>query len=578
MLHLLIEISKYIIILLFLIYTFEAFWVLRYDNNGKSAKRIYNSQNRLMFLIHADAFLVLYLTTQKIEVLGFYLMQVVLFAAILILYKIFYKNASRLLINNMCMLMCVGMIILTRLSYEKALKQYFFMVAGLAIIMFFPLILSSTSSLFRRLGWLYAVVGILALASVTVLGKEELGAKLSISFGGYSVQPSEFVKIIFVFFIASMLYQRHNFKQVAITAAGAGLFLLVLVASKDLGSALLYYVAFLAMVYVASKKPAYLILGLGAVVIASIAGYMLFSHVRVRVAAWQDPFSDPAVAGYQILRSLFGIGTGGWFGLGLSQGAPELIPLVEKDVIFSAISEEMGGIFALCLIAVYISCFLIIFNISMKLKDQFYRLAALGLGCIYAMQVFLTIGGMIKFVPSTGVTLPLISYGGSSLLSTVILFGIIQAMYLMQAKGRKQEELSDSKKKKAPEPEAEKQIDEEIIPADDPVDKHAAAMPVDTYEQEEELAADVSRIFEESRDPDETLAANVSMILRENEAQKVRQRVSEEAQMDAASYPVRSRRKTEPQKPDPSAWTTEDELADSVAEILAKQNRRGGDR
>ncbi len=134
------------------------------------------------------------------------------------------------------------------------------------------------------------------------------------------------------------------------------------------------------------------------------------------------------------------------FGLGLNQGLPSKIPVVEKDFVFAAIAEEMGGIFAICVIMICISCFLIIFNISMQLKEPFYRLVAMGLGTVYAFQVFLTIGGVIKFIPSTGVTLPLVSYGGSSLLSTMILMGIIQALYVMQAD---EEEAAEREKQEA---------------------------------------------------------------------------------------------------------------------------------
>jgi cell division protein FtsW (lipid II flippase) len=163
-----------------------------------------------------------------------------------------------------------------------------------------------------------------------------------------------------------------------------------------------------------------------------VGGYFLFSHVQARVAAWQDPLSVIDDAGYQVSQSLFAIGTGGWFGLGLGQGLPEKIPVVTKDFIFAAISEEMGGIFALCLIMVCLSCFFMIMNVAMRLKDPFYRLSGVGLGTTYALQVFLTIGGVIKFIPSTGVTLPLVSYGGSSLLSTMIVFGIIQGLYIVE--------------------------------------------------------------------------------------------------------------------------------------------------
>ena len=152
--------------------------------------------------------------------------------------------------------------------------------------------------------------------------------------------------------------------------------------------------------------------------------------------------------GYQICQSLFAIGTGGWFGMGLYQGMPDKIPVVEQDFVFAAISEELGGVFALCLLLVCVSCYLMFLNIAMQIKDQFYKLIALGLGTVYGFQVFLTIGGVTKFIPSTGVTLPLVSYGGSSLLSTTIIFAIIQGLYILRQdeEGMKQHEGKKKKK------------------------------------------------------------------------------------------------------------------------------------
>ena len=331
----------------------------------------------------------------------------------------------------MCMLLSIGMIILTRLSYEKAMRQFLFITAGSCIAMIIPLILSKMS-LFRKLKWLYAALGIVALLYVLIAGGVSYGAKLSISIGGFSIQPSEFVKIIFVFYIACMLYKNQDMHTVIVTSAVSAVFVLILVASKDLGGALLFFFTYLVMIYVATKKWYYFAGGIGLLALAAMVGYKLFSHVQTRVMAWKDPLSLIDSGGYQVSQSLFAIGTGGWFGMGLNQGMPEKIPVVEKDIIFSAISEEMGGFFALCLIMVCVSCFLMIFNVSMQMRDEFYKLVALGLGSTYALQVFLTIGGVTKFIPSTGVTLPLISYGGSSLLSTMILFGIIQGLYIIQ--------------------------------------------------------------------------------------------------------------------------------------------------
>jgi cell division protein FtsW (lipid II flippase) len=282
----------------------------------------------------------------------------------------------------------------------------------------------------------YVIVGVGALGVVAVAGQTSYGAKLSLSIGPLTIQPSEFVKIIFVMFIASMLYQRQDFHQVMVTSIFSAVFVLMLVASK--GGALLYFFTYLVMVYVATRRFVYFGGGILAMIVASLLGYRLFDHVQARVQAWSNPLAVIDGAGYQVCQSLFAIGTGGWFGLGLGQGLPEKIPVVTKDFVFAAISEELGGVFALCLIMVCVSCFFMIMNVAMKLRDNYYRLTAVGLGTLYALQVFLTIGGVIKFIPSTGVTLPLVSYGGSSLLSTMIVFGIIQGLYIMQFDGRTQ--------------------------------------------------------------------------------------------------------------------------------------------
>lgn len=446
MLHLVTQASKYLMILLFMVYTFECFHVFRFENRPKRQMAIYSRQRGIMYFIHFDAFLVIYLNTQNVQVIGFYLMQLILFIGIQLVYHLFYKKASELLLNNMLMLLAVSLVILTRISFDKAFKQFLIMIASTVLSLLIPIILQKMTS-FRRFTWAYALVGIAALSVVLAAGAVSYGAKLSISIAGISIQPSEFVKILYVFFIASMLYQATDMKQLLITSAIAAVHVLILVASKDLGSALLYFVTYLVMIYVATRRLTYFVGGLAACSLAATAGYKLFSHVRVRVLAWKDPLSMIDKEGYQISQSLFAIGTGGWFGMGLCQGLPNKIPVVAQDFIFSAISEEMGGIFALCLIMVCVSCFFMFLNIAMQMKDQFYKLVALGLGTVYAFQVFLTIGGVTKFIPSTGVTLPLVSYGGSSLLSTMILFGIIQGLYIMKSQQASQPVTKNTERK-----------------------------------------------------------------------------------------------------------------------------------
>ena len=175
----------------------------------------------------------------------------------------------------------------------------------------------------------------------------------------------------------------------------------------------------------------------------------MMSHVRVRVQAWKDPFADYQNGGYQIAQGLFAICAGGWFGTGLFEGSPDTIPVATQDFIFSAICEELGGIFAICLILVCMSCFLMIVNISLRLSKRFYKLIALGLGAEYAFQVFLTIGGNIKFIPMTGITLPLVSYGGSSIICSIMMFAIIQGLYIIREDEQEVEEQRQAAEKEA---------------------------------------------------------------------------------------------------------------------------------
>lgn len=442
MASIIVQAIKYTILFLFLGYVFGAFYVFRYGRWPEKQKKIYAVQKVLLFTIHGLGFLCLYLQNNNMELVGFYLMQVLLIGVIFMFYHFMYKRCSVLLINNMCMLIVIGMIILTRISFDKAFKQFIFLAAGSVLMLIIPLFLQK-GSLFRKFSALYFVVGVALLAVVVAIGATSYGAKLTISIGGFSFQPSEFVKIIFIFFAASMLYKKADFKRVLFTSCLSAVFVLLLVASKDLGGALLYFMAYLIIVYVATKNVIYLGAGMGGMAIASVIGYFVFSHVRTRVFVWLNPTADIDNQGYQICQSLFGIGTGGWFGLGIGEGLPTKIPVVDKDFIFSAISEEFGAIFAIALILLCLSCFLMIIHVSMQMKDKFYKLVAVGLAVLYATQVILTIGGAIKFIPSTGVTLPLVSYGGSSMLSTMIIFGIVQGLYMRKAAAQS----AESKKK-----------------------------------------------------------------------------------------------------------------------------------
>lgn len=425
-----VELSKYFMIIFIAFYTLHCFTVFRYANE-EERNGFYIGQNILMFLIHFTGYIVLCFQTNDYSLIIFYGIQQIMLFAVILLYRVLYPESNRLIINNMCLLLSVSFIILTRLSYDKSMKQFKIVIISLIISLIIPYFVSKLKAI-KKMTWIYGGVGLFALTAVMVLGSVTYGSKISFSLFGFTFQPSEFVKIIFVFFIAGMLTESTTIYQIIATTIMAGAHVMVLVLSKDLGSALIFFVVYVVMIYVGTKKPIYLLAGIGAGAGGAVVGYHLFSHVRTRVIAWRDPFQVIEGQGYQITQSLFAIGTGGWFGMGLYQGSPEKIPVVEADFIFSAISEEMGCLFSLCLILICISNYLMFMNIAMKMKDVFYRLIAVGLATIYGFQMFLTIGGVTKFIPLTGVTLPLVSYGGTSVITTLIMFSIIQGIYIVR--------------------------------------------------------------------------------------------------------------------------------------------------
>ncbi len=423
------EFSKYINIVLIAIYTYYAFRVFGFSDK-KRQNSTYRRMSYLIFGFHFICYLVLYLNSMSIKIVFLYVLEVIAMILVLTLYQWIYVNLSKQILHNMLLMLNVGYVMLTRLSYDKAIKQFVIASAALGLCLILPLLIDKLKYL-SKLGWLYGVFGVIFLTSVLLWGVENYGATNWIRIAGFTFQPSEFVKILFVFCIASLLSKRTDFRYIFFVTALAALHVIVLVLEKDLGGALIFFITYLVMLFVATSNPLYFYSGLLAGCGASYLAYRLFGHVRIRVMVWRDPWTMIDKEGYQVSQSLFAIGTGGWFGMGLSIGLPTSIPVVDSDFIFSAISEEMGGLFAVCLILICISTFVMFINIAMKLSNNFYKLIALGLSIMYIFQVFLSIGGVTKFIPSTGVTLPLISYGGSSILSSIIMFNVIQGLYVL---------------------------------------------------------------------------------------------------------------------------------------------------
>lgn len=436
MVNIIVQLLKYVIIVVMAAYTFSCFSIFT-RNYEDEEKRVLIRQDVLLFILQICAFSSMFLVTEDIRILFIYAALAVVTLGIILLYNLIYPNVSRLVINNMCLLITAGMIMITRLSsddespYNMAVRQLIFVVLGIIFGLIVPVLIRKLTFL-DKWTYIYAAVGGAALLAVALFAPQSGGANLGFRIGGLSIQPSEFVKILFVFYVAASLNKSREFKNIVVTTAVAAAHVLILVISTDLGAALIFFVVYLIMLYTATRQPLYAVAGLGAGAAAAVAGYHLFAHIKNRVEAWQDPIATYSGSGYQVAQSLFAIGTGSWFGTGLFQGQPDSIPVAETDFIFSAITEEMGVIYALCLILVCVSCYVMFLNIAMELRNRFYKYVALGLGTCYIFQVFLQIGGVTKFIPSTGMTLPFVSYGGSSMLSTMIMFGIIQGLYIVR--------------------------------------------------------------------------------------------------------------------------------------------------
>lgn len=410
------------------VYSFQCFYVFRFSTE-KERDGIYLRQVVSMSIIYLVSFSVIWLKTGDNNIPSFYAITQLVFLSLIFLYRKLYPEANKLLVNNMCILMSIGFVILVRLNYNKARKQFVVVIFSIVIALVIPYILKKFKRL-RRFYKLLAFAGIAALALVLVFSRTINGSKLNIQIGGVSFQASEFVKIIFVFAIAGILTCSKSDRRLMMAAVVSAIHVLLLVASKDLGSAIIFFMVFTIMVFVATGRYRYLIAGMAGAAMCSIAGYVLFRHVRVRVEAWSDPLGTIDNSGYQIAQSLFAIGTGGFKGMGLYQGTPNRIPVVEADFIFAAISEEFGVIFSICLILICVSCFIMFMNIAMRFNDLFYKLVAVGLAITYGFQVFLTLGGVTKFIPLTGVTLPLVSYGSNSIMVSIIMFSVIQGLYV----------------------------------------------------------------------------------------------------------------------------------------------------
>lgn len=411
---------------LLLVYTVQAFLCVRKneEQNGIVCRIVMKAEVAALFTL---CFLTLYVRTGEAKVLYFFLIQLAAYGTITFVYKKLYPRLSELLFNHMLLLLCVGSVMLTRLDFNGAIRQFVIVVAALVVALFIPAFIRAMHRI-ERYGYAYLGLGIAVLLFVFFFAGERLGARIWVKFFGVAMQPFEFVKILFIFGCGAVLLRAKSWKGMLAGAVLAGIHVLLMAASKDLGGALLFAVVFWVLLYSVSGKKRWIFGGVLAAGAACTAAYLLFSHVQVRILAWQNPFAVVDNEGYQLAQSLFAIGNGGFFGTGLYKGAPELIPVVTTDYMFSALCEELGGIFALGLLGVYVNCIVLFIRMAAKFSEDYYRVVFTGFTALFTTQIVLNVGGVIRMIPATGVPLPLVSAGGSSAASVVLMIMLIQGM------------------------------------------------------------------------------------------------------------------------------------------------------
>ena len=367
---------------------------------------------------------------------------IVAFFAAHIAERKFTPNADPAILPIAFILSGIGITFVLRLAPDSAVKQVVWLFAAIACMVLTLLFVSSVEKI-GRYKYSCLLVGVVLLLSPMLpgIGQEYNGSRIWLSVAGMSFQPGEIAKICIVMFLAAYLADNRELLSVLrTTRAGFKLphlrtlaplvamwvvALLIVIFERDLGSALLLFGVFLVMLYVCTGRLSYILIGLALVAIGATGLYKVFSHVQTRIAIWLDPFADASGSGYQLVQSLYSLADGGLFGVGIGRGMPDYIPFAESDFIFSAVGEEMGLLGGAAVIILFMLFCVRGFLTAARAKSDVAAFAAAGLTASISFQAFIIIGGVTGFIPLTGLTLPFMSQGGSSLISSFIIVGLL---------------------------------------------------------------------------------------------------------------------------------------------------------
>lgn len=393
----------------------------------------------MVILLNLMGFSLLFLFRQGEDLNIFYAMAVMCLLNIAV-YAVMYifELGDVYLYLMVSMLVSIGMIMLFRLDPENGYSQIKWFITGTAVF-FASYFIYRAFAHWDRLALVYMGLALFLYILTLAIGYEVNGSKNWIAVGKMSIQPSEFIKIFFCFVMASFFSKKQENTTIINKLAGIkrddiilaafvyiciGFFIL----QREWGTAVLFFLVYFSML-ILYDAPLLLVLGNALVaVIGAYGGYLFTSHIKIRVSTWLDPWADATNRGYQIIQSLMAICSGGYFGAGIGNGNPYLIPEVHSDFIFSAICEEMGIFMGIAIIMLYFIFSYRGFKTAINASNNFDKALSLALVTSFAFQTFIIVGGVIKLIPLTGITLPFVSYGGSSMVSSFIMLGILTAV------------------------------------------------------------------------------------------------------------------------------------------------------
>lgn len=344
----------------------------------------------------------------------------------------FYPDGDKYMLIFASVLAVVGIAVLYRIDPKLAMKQLVWFSLGIAVYMAIVIVLPDLRS-FSKYKYVYMGGTLIFMAMAKLIGTEVHGAENWVKIGRFSFQPSEIGKIFLILYLASALMNyekkdslKEQFKQLLEPALVVMYSLGFMVLQRDLGSALMFFFVSVTMLYMATANWKYVATCLGLFAIGGTASYYLFGHVKRRVMIWKDVWKYANAESYQIVQGFYIMSVGGMFGTGLYNGYPKLVPFVETDFIFTIIAQELGLVFGIGLLLIYFLLFYRGIRAALNTDDAFSQLNAVGFSTLIVAQVLVIIGGVFAVIPLTGITLPLVSYGGTSMFTIFISLGILQ--------------------------------------------------------------------------------------------------------------------------------------------------------